>query len=387
MVYDYDIIVFGGGIAGLWLANVLLNAGFNVILIEKDKLGAGQTLASQGMIHGGQKYVLEGALTRSAAAILHMPQRWDACLEGRGEIDLTAVRVLSDTQVMWPAARAISVATVFAAAKLVNANTTKLARSEYPQILREHAKNRGPVYRLPEKVLDMRSLLAALAKPLRDRVFMGEPVDLRPDGTCAVAGHRLRAQLLIFTAGLGNEGVPVPGEHAPRTQRRPLRQVMVRPMPLPLFGHGIAVGHAPRMTVTTHADHTGYSLWYLGGNIAERGAEFDGESALQFARAELSHMFPGVDWTDKEWATWYAERAEPLDAQGRLPAGPHLEQHDRIVVAWPIKLTFAPALADRAMALITSRGMRPGTRSPPPPLPAAELGSYPWELAAWRTIV
>ncbi len=55
MPYTYDIIVFGGGIAGLWLSNVLVREGYDVILIESDRLGCGQTLASQGMIHGGQK--------------------------------------------------------------------------------------------------------------------------------------------------------------------------------------------------------------------------------------------------------------------------------------------------------------------------------------------
>src|SRR5262249_42006014 len=83
MPYSYDITVFGGGIAGLWLTNILLREGYDVILIEGDRLGCGQTLASQGMIHGGQKYVLEGVMTAPASAILAMPGRWQASLEGR----------------------------------------------------------------------------------------------------------------------------------------------------------------------------------------------------------------------------------------------------------------------------------------------------------------
>ena len=57
MPYTYDIILFGGAIAGLWLSNVLLREVYDVILIESDRLGCAQTQASQGMIHGGQKYV------------------------------------------------------------------------------------------------------------------------------------------------------------------------------------------------------------------------------------------------------------------------------------------------------------------------------------------
>src|SRR5438552_14755867 len=116
MTYDYDIIVCGGGIAGLWLGNTLMRSGYNVVLIEKDRLGAGQTLASQGMIHGGQKYVLQGIVPAYAAAVARMPERWQASFEGRGEVDLTSVKFLSERQIMWPAGSRISAAAVMAAA-------------------------------------------------------------------------------------------------------------------------------------------------------------------------------------------------------------------------------------------------------------------------------
>jgi glycine/D-amino acid oxidase-like deaminating enzyme len=184
MPYSYDIIVFGGGIAGLWLTNILLREGYDVILIEGDRLGCGQTLASQGMIHGGQKYVLEGVMTAPASAILAMPARWQASLEGRGEIDLAGVEVLSDTQVMWPAASMASRAAVWAAARLVNARTRKLPKNEYPEILQQNAP-RGPVYSLPEKVLDVRSLVTALAGNLKGRLFRGRLDRLSGSGRSA----------------------------------------------------------------------------------------------------------------------------------------------------------------------------------------------------------
>ena len=55
------------------------------MLLERDSLGGEQTLASQGMIHGGLKYALGGTLTRSSEAIANMPERWRACRRhGRG---------------------------------------------------------------------------------------------------------------------------------------------------------------------------------------------------------------------------------------------------------------------------------------------------------------
>src|SRR3974377_511171 len=114
MKNDYDVIIIGGGVAGLWIGNVLQRAGYNLILVEKEKLGAGQTLASQGMIHGGQKYALQGLINAHVSAISQMPQRWEASFAGRGDLDLSSVRFLSQEQMIWPAASMLFLATVLA---------------------------------------------------------------------------------------------------------------------------------------------------------------------------------------------------------------------------------------------------------------------------------
>ena len=386
MPYTYDIIVFGGGIAGLWLGNVLLREGYDVILIESDRLGGGQTLASQGMIHGGQKYVLEGVMTAPARAILAMPERWQASLEGRGEVDLAGVATLNDTQVMWPAGSMASRAVVWAAARLVNSRTRKLPESQYPEILRQNAPH-GPVYSLPEKVLDVRSLVAALAGKLQGRLFRGRLDRFSPDGEVNVSGEELRAQFVVFTAGVGNEGALAGlAAKSARAQRRPLRQVMIRPLPSALFGHGIAHGQVPRVTVTSHRGPDGELVWYLGGAIAEYGAAMDELPALEHAKKELQQIFPALTWDGMEWATWHGDRAEPFDANRSLPAGPHIEQQARTIVGWPTKLTFAPALADLVRKRLVENAARRSPRSEPPPLPVAEIGSYPWEVAQWRKL-
>ena len=50
-----DSLVVGGGIAGLWTLNLLEQQGRESLLLEAEHLGSGQTLASQGMVHGGLK--------------------------------------------------------------------------------------------------------------------------------------------------------------------------------------------------------------------------------------------------------------------------------------------------------------------------------------------
>ena len=55
-----DVLIFGGGAAGLWLLDELARRGDRVLLLEAVR-PAGQTIASQGIIHGGLKYTLQGA--------------------------------------------------------------------------------------------------------------------------------------------------------------------------------------------------------------------------------------------------------------------------------------------------------------------------------------
>ncbi|MDH3355689.1 MAG: FAD-dependent oxidoreductase, partial [Chromatiales bacterium] len=96
-----DVVILGGGVAGLWTLNRLRQMGYKSILIESSKLGTGQTRYAQGIIHGGTKYALSGQMNASAQAVAEMPTRWRACLNGDGEIDLSGVKILSSHQYLW----------------------------------------------------------------------------------------------------------------------------------------------------------------------------------------------------------------------------------------------------------------------------------------------
>ena len=62
-----DVTIIGGGIAGLWLFRRLNNMGYTrLCLLENETLGGGQTIKSQGIIHGGIKYALSGNLTKAS---------------------------------------------------------------------------------------------------------------------------------------------------------------------------------------------------------------------------------------------------------------------------------------------------------------------------------
>ena len=380
----YDIVICGSGIAGLWLLNTLTKQGLNVLLIEKNTLGGTQTLASQGMIHGGQKYVLQGQTAVHAFSIAKMPERWKQCFDGSGEIDLREVRSLSQTQIMWPAGRILSGVGLLAAAKLVNAKTRKLEVTEYPEVLKNKKNFTGEVYELPERVLDTKSLISVLAQKERSRIVKGEVTSIDREGTLVVSGLSIQAQLIIFTAGQGNEEIlkllDAPEE---ASQRRPLRQIMFKSMEFPFYGHGVVNNPKPRVTVTSHPLSEGGYVWYLGGGLAEKSVSLSDSEAIIFAKKEMKEMFPEINWAGKEWATWYGVRAEAGNQDGRLGDGPAIQEYGNVIVAWPTKLTFVPAFSDEILMRIDSKNIEPRNNDIPPELPFPETGVFPWEDARW----
>ena len=103
-----DAVIVGGGIAGLWTLNRLQLAGYKALLLEAGQLGQEQTLASQGMIHGGLKYALRGQLSGASEAIAQMPERWRACLGGTpNDVDLEGLAPLSERYYMYAEAGAL----------------------------------------------------------------------------------------------------------------------------------------------------------------------------------------------------------------------------------------------------------------------------------------
>lgn len=380
----YDVVICGGGIAGLWLLNILSDKGFSVLLVEKDAVGGVQTIASQGMIHGGQKYLLPGNSSVHATRIASLPERWDACISGEGDIDLRGVRVLAEHQYMWPAGGLLARTGLLGAANRVRAKMRKLMPAEHPDVFASDRTFTGPVYQLPEKVLDVPSLVAVLSERYSDRIRQGTVRTIDRDGRMDISGIPIEAQLVISVAGLGNEDMltllDVPGQ---RSQRRPLRQIMVRALPHPLYGHGIVAKPTPRVTITSHPISSGGYVWYLGGALATRSTSLTDEEAIAFAKREMQALFKDMDWSTKEWATWHGIRAEASDPRGQLPEGPVIQEYGNVLVAWPTKLTFTPLLSDRVLALMQERSIRPRYSDAPPTLPIPPVADTPWEHAIW----
>lgn len=391
---NVDVLIVGGGIAGLWLLAELRAKGVNALLVA-DELGKGQTIASQGIIHGGTKYALTGKLTGAALAIGDMPRRWREALQGKGAVDLSEVRVLAESQLLWTSGGVGSRLTGFFASKVMHSRMAALAREEYVPLFR-HPCFHGSLYRLDEPVLDMVSLLGCLREQLADALMQvdvqrsglqpsGEAYAYRavlPDGQHVV----IAAGQLVLTAGAGNGGL-LP---AVPMQRRPLQMVLVRGDLPALYAHALGMSDKPRATITSYQDSHGRMVWYIGGQPAEQGVGKPAADVIRATRQELAELLPWMDLKPLEWATWPVDRAETAQAGGSRPDQPTVTQVANVRVAWPTKLAFAPLLAEQLGQVLERDGIR-GSCSRQSPVqdtgwPVPPVASAVWEQANFLTL-
>lgn len=369
---NVDVAIVGGGIAGLWLLARLREQGYGAVLIESDRLGSGQTICAQGIIHGGAKYSLHGQLSASAQAIAGMPALWRCCLNGAGEIDLREARLLAEHQYLWATRAPTSRLAAFFASKLMQSRMEKVA-DDLPAAL-QHPEFRGAVYRLDEPIVDVASVLTALAHRYQDALLLSpEPVVPAADGTITLhhpdqPSLTLLPACIVFTAGSGSAALPWAVQ-----QLRPLHMVMARgaQLPGPLYAHGLGVSDTPRLTVTSHTDAAGRLIWYLGGGLAETGIKRDRAEQIRVARQELTALLPWVDWTAVQFATFTVQRAEARQPGGVRPASFSVQREGRMIVAWPTKLALAPLLAEQLEVELRTLAVQPQ------PLAGRELAYWP----------
>ncbi|CAD2265681.1 putative FAD-dependent oxidoreductase [Stutzerimonas stutzeri] len=380
-----DVLIVGGGVAGLWLNARLRRLGFATLLVDKGALGGGQSVKSQGIIHGGTKYALSGALTGASEAIADMPRRWREALEGKGELDLSGVRLLSDAHYLWSPGTLAGNLTSFFASKAVRSRVGQVKGDELPPAL-QHPRFKGKVYRLSELVLDVPSLIARLAELAGDSLLACERTEPLLDDNelvgLRVDGREIRAQRIVFSAGGGTaELLASLGLQQPAMQRRPLHMVIVKaPTLKPLYAHCLGGGTKPRITVTSHPTADGEWLWYLGGDLAEAdGVARDEATQIAAAKKELAELVPWIDLSSAQWATLRIDRAEPAQSALARPDNAFLAEQGRLLVGWPTKLALSPDFSDRVEAALARDGIRPGQHPALPELPRPLLTGPFWE--------
>jgi glycine/D-amino acid oxidase-like deaminating enzyme len=385
--FHLDVLILGGGAAGLWLLDSLRYRGYQTLLVECAALGRGQTVASQGIIHGGLKYMLDGTVTSSARAIAQMPPLWLEALAGRIRPDLRGVTVLSPGCHIWGTGTLASRVFLQAARLALRAAPRALAAAEVPPVL----AGAGTVLHVPEPVLDPHSLLERLRAVHPQRVVGPAQVAAAGMSACGASvelawgEHRLHvaARQVVLAAGMGNGdlrrrfGLP-----AGAMQLRPLHMAMLRgPLP-PLYGHCVT-GPKPRLTITT-ATTAGPPVWLVGGQLAEDGVKLDATALRRRLRDELRTCLPALNLSGVEAACYRVDRAEAATAMGQRPDDVQIVCEGPIITAWPTKLALVPRLAERiAQTLPAPAGLDdPDTSG----LPAPSAAAPPWEDAVWERI-
>lgn len=398
-----EVVVVGGGVAGLWLLDGLVRRGRTAVLLEAGALGTGQTIAAQGIVHGGLKYTLDGLLSPSAAAIRDMPALWRACLDGRADPDLSRTRIRSPHCWLWRTDSLASRLGMLGARFGLRVAPQVLDAADRPAVL---AGCPGTVARLDEPVLDPASLLADLAERHAGRLLRiagehGIAFDQGPDGHVSAVrivrpgtGEALRIETrsVVLTAGAGNAvlrerlGLPTGA-----MQRRPLHMVLVRGSLPPLAGHCVD-GAKTRVTITSDTDCAGRTVWQVGGQIAEETISVDAAETVRRAARELRSVLPGCGrlFDSCTASTYLVDRAEGTMPGGKRPETFRILSERNVLTAWPTKLVLAPVLAgelaDRIAAAESS--VVPGSRDERPASdalgpcagwPRPEVALPPWE--------
>ncbi|MCG6154916.1 FAD-dependent oxidoreductase [Rubinisphaera margarita] len=357
---EVDVVIVGGGIAGLWTLDHLRRQGYRAVLVENRALGYGQTVSSQGIIHGGLKYSLKGVLTASADEIREMPVLWRDCLSGVAEPNLSKTAIRSHSCYLWQTRALASQAGMLGAQLNLRVKPKEIPEAQRPEILRETP---GHVYRLDEQVLSPASLLECFRSRLAGyllKVDEAEGISLEQEKSGQITSVVLRqngremtvhCRAVVLSAGAGNALLSKESGREHAMQLRPLHMTLARG-PLPMFqGHCID-GAKTRLTVTSDYLRDGRVVWQLGGNLAEQGTKQQPDELIRHAAAELQETLPAIDLDEVEFATYRIDRAEKQVRLGLRPDSPQILRHGNALTCWPTKLAFAPRCAERISAML-----------------------------------
>ena len=381
---NIDTVIFGAGIAGLWLFNRLKAMGYDVLLLESQAIGSGQTIASQGIIHSGMKYAIAGQVNELARSISAMPNVWRAALKGQGPVDLSAARMRASSQFLLIPPGFMGGLVKLVAEKALGGNVHTVAKEDWPEDLKASGF-KGSVIFMDEPVLDVPSALHALATPYQDCIKL---IDTPDDPAGFLERHGITAKKIIFTAAGSNHTAAAKrqDDKGLKTQARPLVQGMMKPAPFPLYAHLVGSSDKPVATVTTHEAEDGTLVWYLGAGVAERDKDADPQDVYCEAIKAFRKYMPKIDLSKVGWAVLPIDRIEgKSDTQGWMPDMPTIHESGDSYYCWPTKLTFAPMLADMVVERLARDGVdASNTQTDFPDLQSVDYAKAPWDKADWK---
>ncbi len=372
-----DLLILGGGIAGCWTLAAATEAGFNCLLLEKDALGSGQSIASQGIIHGGLKYALGAKITASTEAISTMPTRWQASLQGNSLPNLSDVNTLSDAHYFIPTGSLESRLVSFLGSKMVKSFASQVKTADLPKDYQSITKAKK-LYALHESVIETGSLFQSFLNQyghlMVKHEFRSECLSKTSEGFLYEQGTiNVKAHHVLST--LGN-GTPSFAENLQAMQQRPLQMVMAKGHLPSIYGHFIDRGTTPALTLTSHP-HNDQTVWYLGGELAESGVNLTKEEQISHSKALLKSLIPHLNVEALIWDTLRINRAETALQTGVRPDDVFVSEQNGLMIGFPTKLALAPRFAEAVL----SKLKLPSSLTPPTDFTQLEkpaVAPYPW---------
>lgn len=378
---DLDVLIVGGGVTGLYLLDELRRRKYSALLVEHVALGNGQTMAAQGILHGGLKHFLTGRSKILVDALNEMPNAWRTFLAGERKPNLYEVQQRGSHCYCWRAQSLGGIVGHIGAQVGLHTALSKVTSDERPVPL---ANCRGDVFRVEEQVIDPGSLMQVL-KEQNDSLMIHGKVDfLSPKsgiiGTVNVSSPNeinrasVRPRVVVLAAGEGNEALrKACGLHTPIMQRYPLSILVVKGNLPTLNGFCVDRAHA-KVIVTTHRVSDTYAVW----QIACEGINTLPPGVFQAAAwYELTEALPGFDWPPVEKSMYHINRAEFHD-DGSRGSDVYCEREGDTITAWPHKLVMVPRLTKQILAELD-----PPSAATDVPLyfrdwPRPAVAAYPW---------
>ncbi len=375
---NIDVLIIGAGIAGLWTFNHLKSLGYDVLLLEKQSIGCGQTIAAQGIIHSGLKFSLAGKVNTLAKTISAMPDRWRDALQGNGQVDLSAAYLSAESQHLLIPSGFFGGLTKLVTQKALGQNVHNIPNTQWPENLKQSGF-KGSLIHMGEPVLDVPSTIRALAKPYENCIKKITSNDVDE----FIKQHNIVPKVKIFTSAAHNEkhAIEQKANHGLQTQHRPLLQGMMKNAPFPLFAHLVGKTDKPVVSITTHKLNNGTLIWYLGGGVAERDKDANPLDVYEQSVQAFAKYLPNVDFTKAEWAALPIDRVEGKSkTDSWMPDTPTIHETDGALYCWPTKLTFAPLLGNMVLNKLQKRNITPSkTQTSFEQLQPVEYTKTPWQ--------
>jgi glycine/D-amino acid oxidase-like deaminating enzyme len=383
-----DVAVYGGGVAGLWIASHLTFLGLNTVLFESNAIGAGQTIQSQGILHRGGKYVGENEKSLALST-----ESWSSALSGSGPVDLSKVKIFTKQQLLWMTNRKINKNGYLLRAALAIKGIGYFHEAINPDPTHILPKFERDAVTLNEPVLSVPSLLAELAKPIRGKLIRGHLQGFEESGQndkqdavvhIGNQNYKVIASNHICAMGAANDRyVKQLKISNVETRLRPLKQIVLTGELPEFYGIGLSNLFHPTIAIVSHPQpDAGKNAWYIGGHLADgANAQKTDEKIITELKRFLKDCGFEIEIPSLSAHTNYAVRAEAsIRDRKNSSRTPVIGNRGNVFLVWPNKLTNTPSLANQLMPRLNNQGLtgRKFDAEEFPPFEPEICSNVPW---------